>query len=130
MPKFICIPVYDRPNDSELDDILADLNRQGFAHTAYVAELDELPAKAESKHGLTPGSLELFKALVEDAPNWSGTPLITVTPAERGYLTHLKKLGLLTTFVEEDGCSFAAFTDAGKALAAELELEGAASLAW
>ena len=75
-------------------------------------------------HNLTPGSLELFTTLVEDAPNWSGSPLVTVSPAERGNLTHLKKLGLLDTFVDE-GCSFVVFTDAGKALATELKLDGA-----
>lgn len=69
---------------------------------------------------LTPDSLELFKTLVEDAPNWSGMPLITVSPAEKGNLTHLKRLGLITTFVEDDGCSFAIFTDEGIAYAATL----------
>ena len=73
---------------------------------------------------LTPASKELFESLVEDAGNWSGTPLVTVSPAERGNLTHLKKLGLLDTFVDE-GCSFAYFTEAGKALADELNLDGA-----
>ena len=68
---------------------------------------------------LTPASLELFLGLAEDAPNWSGSPLITVSPRERGNLTHLKKLGLLETFVEDDGCAFAVFTDAGIALAVE-----------
>ena len=68
---------------------------------------------------LTSASLELFKSLVEDAPNWSGSPLITVSHAERGNLTHLKKLGLLETF-DDRGDMFAVFTDAGKQFATEL----------
>jgi hypothetical protein len=68
---------------------------------------------------LTPASLELFLGLAEDAVNWSGSPLVTVTPAQRGNLADLKKKGLLTTFVEDDGCAFAVFTDAGIALAVE-----------
>jgi hypothetical protein len=67
---------------------------------------------------LTPASLELFLGLAEDAPNWSGSPLVTVSPAERGNLTNLKKLGLIETFVDE-GCAFAVFTDKGVALAVE-----------
>lgn len=76
---------------------------------------------------LTPGSRDLFVGLVEDAPNWSGSPLVTVSPAERGNLTHLKRLGLIETFVDE-GCAFAVFTDAGKALAAEMGLANAGYL--
>ena len=67
---------------------------------------------------LTPDSLDLFLGLAEDAPNWSGSPLVTVTPAQRGNLTHLKKAGLIETF-EDEGCSFAIFTDAGIKLAVE-----------
>lgn len=67
---------------------------------------------------LTPASLDLFLGLAEDAPNWSGTPLVTVSPGQRGNLTHLKKLDLIETF-EDEGCTFATFTDAGKALAVE-----------
>lgn len=67
---------------------------------------------------LTPDSLDLFLGLAEDAPNWSGSPLVTVTAAGKGNLTHLKKLGLIETF-EDEGCSFAIFTEAGIALAIE-----------
>lgn len=67
---------------------------------------------------LTHDSLELFLGLAEDAANWSGTPLVTVSPAQRGNLTHLKKLGLIETF-EDEGCTFAIFTDAGKELAGQ-----------
>ncbi len=72
-----------------------------------------------SDYGLTTASLALFKSLVEDAPNWSGTPAAWVSAAERGNLTDLKVKGLLTTFVD-NGDPFAEFTDAGKAFAAEL----------
>jgi hypothetical protein len=68
---------------------------------------------------LTDSSRELFLGLAEDAGNWSGTPLVTVDAAGRGNLTHLKRLGLVTTFADEDGCVFAEFTEAGVALAAE-----------
>lgn len=67
---------------------------------------------------LTPASLALFLDLVEDAPNWSGSPMVSVTPQQKGNLTHLKQAGLLDTFVDE-GISFALFTEAGVALAAE-----------
>lgn len=67
---------------------------------------------------LTPASLELFLGLAEDAVNWSGSPLVTVTPAQRGNLTHLKRVGLLDTF-EDEGCVFAIFTESGRALAVE-----------
>jgi hypothetical protein len=69
-------------------------------------------------NNLTPASLSLFIALADDAGNWSGTPMIDVTPAERGNLTDLKTKGLLTTG-EDEGVMFAWFTDAGKALASE-----------
>ena len=67
---------------------------------------------------ITPASLELFLGLAEDAPNWSGTPMADVTAQERGNLTQLKRVGLLTTYVDE-GTPFAVFTDAGKQLASE-----------
>lgn len=69
---------------------------------------------------LTPASRELFVSLVEDAPNWSGSPLVTVTPAERGNLTDLKKRCLIATWEDEDGCVFAMFRPAGLQLAVEL----------
>jgi hypothetical protein len=67
---------------------------------------------------LTAATLRLFDALVEDAPNWSGTPLVDVGAAGRGHLTHLKRAGLLTT-TTSDGDVFAVFTPAGRALALE-----------
>lgn len=67
---------------------------------------------------ITEASLALFKALAEDAANWSGTPPAWVTAEERGNLTQLKRAGLLKTFVDE-GDPFAQFTDAGVAFAAE-----------
>jgi hypothetical protein len=67
---------------------------------------------------ITPDSLNLFLALANDADNWGGTPLLELSPAERGNLTQLKQADLLTTFTDpEDGCVFAEFTDAGVALA-------------
>ena len=71
---------------------------------------------------LTPASLELFLELANDAGNWGGTPLVEVTPAERGNLTHLKRAGLLVTQSEE-GDTFAYFTAAGAELAREHGVE-------
>jgi hypothetical protein len=68
---------------------------------------------------LTPASLDLFLGFAEDASNWSGSPLVTVTPAQRGNLTDLKVKGLIETWEDEDTCVFAIFTRAGLALAAE-----------
>jgi hypothetical protein len=70
---------------------------------------------------ITPASLNLFLSLAEDAPNWSGTPLVEVSEAEKGNLTQLKRAGLIRT-MEDRGDIFATFTDAGKALAAEHNL--------
>lgn len=68
---------------------------------------------------LSTGAQDLFDALWDDAPSWSGTPLCELeTPAEKGYLTNLKRRGLVQTFVS-DGNNFASFTEAGAALGAE-----------
>jgi len=69
---------------------------------------------------LTPASLDLFRSFCEDAPNWSGSPLVTVTASEKGNLTDLKSKGLLDTFLEDDGCSFVVFTDKGREFATTL----------
>jgi len=71
---------------------------------------------------LTAASLELFLALANDAGNWGGTPLVEVTPAERGNLTQIKRAGLLTTG-EDDGCVFAWFTPAGVAFAGQHDVD-------
>jgi hypothetical protein len=67
---------------------------------------------------LTAASQSLFINLASDADNWGGQPLVDISASQRGNLTDLKKNGLLSTFRYE-GCDFADFTDAGKALAAE-----------
>jgi len=82
---------------------------------------------------LTPKSLEFFVEYVNDAGNWSGTPLfngnVTVTSerADRGYLTACKAAGLMTSFREsgrENGTgnslTWVEFTDLGRALAAHV----------
>ena len=64
-------------------------------------------------------SKELFLAYAGDAGNWSGSPLIGGgnvggdAKAQRGNLTQLKMVGLITTYVDE-GCTWLSFTDAGK----------------
>ena len=80
------------------------------------------PAPAVSKSGLTAASEALFRTLVDDAGNWSGTPEIDVTPAQKGNLTDLKRAGLLTTQMDR-GVSFAYFTAKGVELAKTLGLD-------
>ena len=80
---------------------------------------------------LTPGTTRLFTDLVEDAGNWSGTPLfggnVGDAPADKGHLTDLKKHGLLVTFDDKNPTtgrpdSWVYFTEAGKKHATELGL--------
>lgn len=74
---------------------------------------------------LSKEALDLFLEYARDAGNWSGTPLVggnvTTGPKEKGYLTALKKAGLIKTEVdgERNQCIWLYFTDAGKALALE-----------
>lgn len=84
-----------------------------------------MPTKTANtiSYDVTDKSLDLFLALAEDAANWSGTPLVDVTPAERGNLTQLKVAGLLTTQQDERGDAFAYFTTAGKNLAAANDID-------
>ena len=78
---------------------------------------------------LTPDVLALFDELVNDAPNWSGTPLfggnVADSPANKGHLTALKKAGLVRTWQDEDNrkCHWVSFTDAGDALAKARQTE-------
>lgn len=70
---------------------------------------------------ITETSLQLFLAYARDAGNWAGTPCIGGnvggSKAERGNLTQLKRVGLITTF-RSDGCDFVSFTEEGKKFAA------------
>ena len=72
--------------------------------------------------GLTAASEALFRTLVDDAGNWSGTPEVCVTAAQKGNLTDLKRAGLLTTQMDR-GVSFAYFTAKGVELAKALGLD-------
>lgn len=58
---------------------------------------------------ITTASAALLKRLVNDAPNWSGSPMIDITKEERGNLTQLKRAKVLTTFVDE-GIEWVQFT--------------------
>lgn len=71
---------------------------------------------------LTSASEDLFRSLVDDAGDWSGTPIVEVTAAQKGNLTDLKRAGLLTTQADR-GCTFAYFTGKGVELAKELGLD-------
>lgn len=61
---------------------------------------------------------ELFIKYANDAGNWSGTPLFNGNvnllgeKEDRGLLTHIKKAGLVTTFVS-DGATWIEFTIKG-----------------
>lgn len=78
---------------------------------------------------LTADSAALFTALIEDAGNWSGQPLIggnvEMTKARKGNLTDLVKKGLLTVVDDGEGHTYAAFTMAGVELAAAMGLPDA-----
>jgi hypothetical protein len=69
---------------------------------------------------ITERSLSVFLAYAEDAPNWSGVPLVGGnvggSKEERGNLTQLKRAGLIETDTDGDH-TWIYFTDAGKALA-------------
>lgn len=73
--------------------------------------------------GVTADSLALFLALADDAPNWSGEPMIgpganvETNQADKGRLTELKRKGLVTTYADR-GDTFVQFTEAGCELAA------------
>lgn len=71
---------------------------------------------------LTPASTDLFTRLVDDAGNWSGTPLVEITWQERGNLTDLKRAGLLSTQIDR-GDVFAYFTAKGIELAKTMGLD-------
>lgn len=79
-------------------------------------------------------ALTLFDLYIQDAGNWSGTPLVgsNVTllgeREDRGLLTHLKRAGVIRTFTDE-GCTWLTFTEAGKALAISRGLD-VTPLAW
>lgn len=68
---------------------------------------------------LFPDSLALFTAFAKDSGNWSGTPMIDITPEQRGNLTDLKRKGLVTTSTDE-GIQWLSFTALGKELAKEI----------
>jgi len=71
---------------------------------------------------LSNGALSLFKELATDAPNWHGEPLLDISsPEDKGYLTALKKLELITTSSDE-GWTWARFTKLGEELAYELAI--------
>jgi hypothetical protein len=78
-------------------------------------DLSKIPA-------ITSTSLKLFLAFAEDAPNWSGTPLVGGnvggSKEDRGNLTQLKRAGLIRTN-EDEGNVWVSFTLAGRALAIE-----------
>lgn len=74
---------------------------------------------------ITEGTKAFFTDLVVDSGNWSGQPLFGGNtadgPAEKGHLTHLKKLGLVTTDLDE-GCTWVCFTAKATEYATEIGL--------
>jgi hypothetical protein len=77
---------------------------------------------------LSTASRELFIALVNDAGNWSGQPMIgrgsniPTNLQARGNITDLKKKELIATF-KDRGDMFVHFTDNGKSLASAMGLQ-------
>jgi len=76
---------------------------------------------------LSENAKKLFIAYVEDSGNWGGSPMvggnvkILGEREDRGLLTHLKRAGLIITWVDEDcGSAFVDFTKLGRAYCAEL----------
>jgi hypothetical protein len=104
-------------------------------HERYLFNNSDTIQTSRARHGfftsgvkqmqISKEALELFLEYAKDAGNWNGTPLVggnvNTGPKEKGYLTALKKAGLVKT--ETDGeriqCIWLYFTDAGKALALE-----------
>ncbi len=68
---------------------------------------------------LTTETQNLFISFVEDAPNWSGQPIVDITKEQRGNLSDLKRKGLVETF-RDDGCDWVIFTPSGISYANEL----------
>lgn len=92
----------------------------GTTHVPEVKEESkiEISKDRNSDTELTPASHALFMEFAEDAGNWSGMPLtdgnVQMTNSQRGNLTHLKKLGLVATYVnDEDNSAWVMFTDLG-----------------
>ena len=74
---------------------------------------------------LTNESKALFEALVKDAGNWAGEPMLGGNvPSDnttRGNITDLKRKGLIETF-RDAGDTFVIFTDNGKEYANSIGL--------
>ena len=82
---------------------------------------------------MSKGCLDLFAALINDAGNWNGNPPLNVnvetTKADRGYVTHLKKIGFIgTSWDDESRISWVHFLPAGIEYAISNELAGASDL--
>ena len=68
-------------------------------------------------------ALVLFVQLASDAGNWNGQPLLPdLTPQGKGFLTDLKKKGLVSTFTGE-GCQWVNFEARGEQLAEHLNIQ-------
>ncbi|MDC1268184.1 hypothetical protein N8Z76_00465 [Gammaproteobacteria bacterium] len=80
---------------------------------------------------ITEKSKALFIEYAKDSGNWSGMPLVGgnvgYAPEDKGNLTHLKKLGLVTTHEDyepgQEPCSWITFTQSGRIFAATLGIE-------
>ena len=76
---------------------------------------------------LTEGSRALLISLIEDAPNWLGTPIfgynVGIGKEAKGHLLHLKKQGYVETQLDEYGDAIVHFLPKGVAVAASLDME-------
>ena len=83
--------------------------------TTTITKLNDPQAKFIP--AMTEATKTLFIELVNDAGEWDGRPLIggnvTLTKEQRGNLTNMKRLDLITTHFCE-GCTWVTFTDKGR----------------
>lgn len=82
--------------------------------------------KTATNLGLPAGSLEYFKDLAEDAPNWSGSPYtqgnVDRGRSTAGYVGRLRTAGLIETHDDENAV-VVTFTPAGVRAAAQLGID-------
>jgi len=71
---------------------------------------------------VTTETLKYFLEKAEEAWDWNGYPVVDNIRKENGYLTNLKKAGLIETF-KEGGTLWIDFTDKGHALAIEHNID-------
>ena len=109
-----CTAFYVVNDDGQDREITVDDIREVVVSTAKIVPSIRKP----STKPLSENVAKFFDLLASDAPNWSGSPLLGGNVSllgpkgDRGLLVHLKRAGLVTTFVDE-GNTWINFTAAG-----------------